>query len=197
MHALRIKKSSLVLPVLLCAASAWSQTCNLPLEPSAPDSRFQLDPSDSGVVMDLRTGLSWQRCAVGREIDDANTDLFFDDSCPLIDQDPLDGVPDISDDNFDNDVQLDYTWYEALDFAENTGNGWRMPNLKELASLVEYACESPAINSNVFPDTAQAAYWSSTPDAVGDDSAWTIDFDFGEDEPLPKNISGFVLLVRD
>ncbi len=185
------------LPVLLFATSAWSQTCNLPIELSAPDSRFQLDPSDSGVVTDIRTGLSWQRCPVGRQIDDANTDFFADDSCPLVDQNPLDSVADNEDGDPDNDVALTYSWYEALDFAENTGNAWRMPNLKELASLVEYACEEPAINSNVFPNTAQGLYWSSTPNAVNDASAWTIDFEDGEDGPFEKNINGFVLLVSD
>jgi len=186
-----------ILLVLFFMASAWSQTCNLPVELSAPDSRFQLDPSDSGVVIDARTGLSWQRCPVGREIDDANTDFFADDSCPLIDQSPLDGVADIEDADPANDVALTYSWYEALDFAENTGNAWRVPNIKELASLVEYACEAPAINSNVFPNTAQAVYWSSTPDAVDDAAAWTMDFGEGDDNPFEKNTSGFVLLVRD
>ena len=197
MHIGVSSKLGQVLPMLFFAASAWSQTCNLPLEPSAPDSRFQLDPLDSGVVFDSRTGLAWQRCPVGREIDDANTDLFADDSCPLIDRDPLDGVADIADDDFNNDVALDYSWYEALDFAENTGNAWRIPNIKELSSLVEYACAFPAINTNVFPNTAQDVYWSSTPDAVDDSSAWTIEFGAGEDDPIAKNINGFVLLVRD
>lgn len=191
------KKLASILPTLFFAATAWSQTCNLPLEKSAPDNRFQLDPLNSGIVLDSRTGLSWQRCAAGRQIDDANTDFFADDSCPLIDQNPLDGVPDNLDNDFNNDVLLTYSWYEALVFAEATGDGWRVPNVKELASLVEYACTSPAINSNVFPNTAQALHWSSTADAVDDSSVWTMDFGDGEDNALPKNLSGFVLLVRD
>lgn len=186
---------------LVCAsfvsASVYAQTCGLPLEQSAPDARFEVDAADPGVVNDLRTGLSWQRCVVGEEIDDANTDLLSDDTCVLIDREPQDGVADINDSDLDNDIESIYTWYGALEYADSKGDGWRMPNLKELASLVEYSCYSPAMNTNVFPDTRQSNYWSNTTDSVDDSSAWGISFSLGEDESLAKSSSGYLLLVRD
>ena len=182
---------------IFVSVAALSQSCILPLEQSAPNARFEVDLADSGVVTDLRTGLSWQRCAAGMEIDDANTSILSDDRCELIDQNPQDGVADINDDDFNNDVELTYSWFTALEFAEQAGNGWRIPNLKELSSLVEYACSQPAINANVFPDTAQDNYWTTTPNARIDSSIWVIDFSTGADDSIVKNSSGFVLLVRD
>lgn len=195
-------KSWVILPALCVSVSVWSQSCVLPLEKSAPDERFELDPGDSGIVMDLQTGLSWQRCSVGFELDDANTSQLEDDVCQLVDQNPEDGVADNNDSDFNNDVELTYSWYGAFEYADEfaqtvVGTGWRLPNLKELASLVETACFSPALNSHVFPNAAQADYWSSTPHAVTDSSAWTISFSVGEDSSITKSTNAYVLLVRD
>ena len=190
-------KSIVIAPLVFVSAAVIAQNCDLPMEQDAPNARFQLDPSDRSIVLDLRTGLSWQRCSVGNELDDANTDFFEDDSCALIDQNPQDGVADLEDLDTDNDVALTYSWLEALEFAELEGNGWRVPNIKELASLVEYACSQPAINSQVFPGTAQAQYWSSTPATFDDSSAWTVNFSLGSDDTSDKNLSHFLLLVRD
>jgi hypothetical protein len=44
-------------------------------------------------------------------------------------------------------------------------NDWRMPNIKELMSIVEYRCWGPAFNTTVFPDVGQSgqfALWSTT-----------------------------------
>jgi hypothetical protein len=61
-----------------------------------------------------------------------------------------------------------YTWQQALDYCAGLSLGghsdWRLPDQKELQSLLDY-CHSPAkINKTYFPDTAEAypCYWSST-----------------------------------
>ena len=63
---------------------------------------------------------------------------------------------------------------------------WRMPNIKELVSLKEVACHSPAMSTKVFGDTFNfetgnlAAYvWSSTPAGNGQ-SVMTLDSINGE-----------------
>jgi hypothetical protein len=41
---------------------------------------------------------------------------------------------------------------------------WRVPNIKELRSLVEECRSYPAINTTIFLDVSvDAGYWSSTP----------------------------------
>jgi hypothetical protein len=42
------------------------------------------------------------------------------------------------------------------------GGGWRLPAMKELATLVDPTRYDPAIDSNVFPGDASDFYWSST-----------------------------------
>lgn len=40
---------------------------------------------------------------------------------------------------------------------------WRIPNRRELVSIVDYGQYNPSINTGVFSVSASSAYWSSTP----------------------------------
>lgn len=70
------------------------------------------------------------------------------------------------------------TWQRAL---EQANDAWRLPNVKELASLLETSCEYPAINLMVFPNTPSASYWTSSPmmNSSGE-YAWSVLFDWGD-----------------
>ena len=65
-------------------------------------------------------------------------------------------------------------WGQALEKAEGFSfadyDDWRVPNVKELQSIVNYEKYDPAISTDVFPNTKSfnrsnrsIAYWSSTP----------------------------------
>lgn len=66
----------------------------------------------------------------------------------------------------------------ALSYAAGQ-NGWRLPNVKELANLADKGCSSPAIDATVFPYTVASYYWTSSPFVADSNSAWIVDFSNG------------------
>jgi len=94
---------------------------------------------------------------------------------------------------------IDLPWRDAMN--RGTG-GWRMPNIKELQSLVETACSNPAINMSVFPDANEDSgimptwVWSSSAVAYSNDWAWFINFGTGSSASDDKANSDSVRLVR-
>jgi hypothetical protein len=65
-------------------------------------------------------------------------------------------------------------WDAAMALRVPGDSAWRLPTKEELDSIVEPDCKKPAINEDVFPDTALMAYWSSTPS--GPSYAWHVNF---------------------
>ncbi len=65
-------------------------------------------------------------------------------------------------------------WCSNLDFAGY--DDWRLPNVKELQSIIDYGTISPAIDTTYFINTKSDFYWSST--TVDDDIsvAWYVSF---------------------
>lgn len=84
-------------------------------------------------------------------------------------------------------------WAQALSAGTS---GWRLPNIKELLSIVEVSCASPSINESIFPDTADSFFWTSSP-YVNNNQAWLVSFTDGNDEGGDKASAGAVRLVRD
>ncbi len=84
----------------------------------------------------------------------------------------------------------------ALAYAA-TQIGWRLPNIKELSSLVDTSKISPATDTVAFPGTTSTTYWSSTPDVQLPSSAWGVEFTLGAVKSTPRNTFGvLVRLVR-
>ncbi len=69
---------------------------------------------------------------------------------------------------------------EALDLG---GHEWRLPSIRELATLVDEAKVAPSINEIYFPETKYGSrsnnwYWASDEDALSD-AHWALNFDDG------------------
>ncbi len=62
-----------------------------------------------------------------------------------------------------------------------TSKGWRIPNIKELASIVDTSHYNPAIDTLIFPATPSTLFWSSSPVILDDNDniAWVVDFKDG------------------
>ena len=110
--------------------------------------------ADGQEVKDSRSGLVWRRCAEGM--------VWNGSTCG--------GTPGT------------FTWAEALlqaKAASAKGVGWRLPNIKELSSLVDDGRINPAIDPAGFPATPATWFWSSTPDAGDAAYSWYVNFGNG------------------
>jgi hypothetical protein len=98
-----------------------------------------------------------------------------------------------------------FTWQAALQQAETATfagySDWRLPNIKELRSLVSYS-RGPAIdtgnfqvNWGIYPNEELGAYWSSSPSRDREQS-WIIIFGRGFDARYDRNLEAKVRLVR-
>ena len=75
---------------------------------------------------------------------------------------------------------------------------WRLPNMKELLSIVAFDQSSPAINTTVFPGSTEI-FWSSTPKYVTTGGqSYIVDFAKGIHQPKARSTQkGAQRLVRD
>jgi hypothetical protein len=75
-------------------------------------------------------------------------------------------------------------------------NDWRVPNRKELRSIVDYSRTNPAIDSDYFPHTTTNYFWSSSPYAYNSGNAWLLYFYYGYGYYYGRGLSYRVRLVR-
>lgn len=146
--------------------------CN-PLIPSNIEaSRYKVVTVNS--VEDTVTGLIWLRCPLGYSWSQAAA------TCTEMIDEPS-----------------SYTWTEALNTAAGKGDGWRLPNSKELETLVKRNCYNPAIETSVFSNVGVGFMWSATPASAYFGNAWAIQFRNGGVVSVDKKSAYSVRLVKD
>ena len=91
-------------------------------------------------------------------------------------------------------------WQGALSFCEDLDyagyTDWRLPDVKELRSIVDNSKVSPAINTTFFPGTQSSYYWTSTTYAGSTSYAWHVTFFNGYVYDSNKSSSNYVRCVR-
>ncbi len=94
----------------------------------------------------------------------------------------------------------DMSWADALSDSEWMTLGgyadWRLPNIKELASIVDRGRYDPAIDETVFSGDLSIDYWSSSSHAGGPGNAWDVNFSNGYVHDYSKSYSNRVRAVR-
>lgn len=167
-------KKFVYLTLLLAANLAVGQVCydSDLVETTATDD-FVVDDS-VGTVLHIKTGLMWSRCNLG-QIWQASSK-----TC--------------------SGVSSQITWQEALLLAEQSTlasyDDWRLPNVKELATLVERSCVDPAMNISLFPSALAENYWTATSQNVQTDYAWSYAFYSGKNNLKQKHADLFARIVR-
>lgn len=160
----------LIVLALLGMATANGQTCLNDGGATTPNEAFAV--LESGDLIHLETGLVWQPCSLGQR--------WSGDTC--------EGEPELM------------NWASALSQALRISGEqllpWRVPNVKELASLVERSCARPAINSFFFADTPADDFWTSTPSTSDNSHAWVVAFFTGSSSTKRQQLGAYVRLVR-
>ena len=93
------------------------------------------------------------------------------------------------------------TWEQALNYAENLvlagKSDWRLPNIKELASINDESRNAPSVNLTFFPTLKSNRYWSSTSQKNVAANALFNDFqNFGITSYFAKTKGYYVICVR-
>jgi hypothetical protein len=155
----------------------FSQECNKAI----PSTTSHLQDNGDGTISDPKMGLVWKKCNEGQNWNSG------DNSC--------------------EGKANSYDWLAALQQAKNINNDseeenrgkmdWRVPNIKELISIVELKCWNPSVNISVFPRTPVSWYWSSSLYTYyGTNYAWSSYFYYGHKDGNDKDNSKHVRLVR-
>lgn len=98
--------------------------------------------------------------------------------------------------NFGNQTD----WFSALECYNNLTFGgyddWRLPNVKELQSIIDYGTYGFIVDTTYFPNTKLDFYWSSTTNDLLTSNAWRVYFDYGYVGYNNKTLNRYVRGVR-
>ncbi|MGI9213758.1 MAG: DUF1566 domain-containing protein [Methylococcaceae bacterium] len=121
-------------------------------------------------VTDRTTGLTWKRCEEGTR--------WTGQTC--------EGHPRY------------FTWYEALQWVVPGELGWRVPNVKEMSSLIDPASTATlSFNTVMFPQATNNMFWTSSPYTLDTFFGWVVQSFYGYAYFTYLEDTGALRLVRN
>ncbi|MCB1599113.1 MAG: DUF1566 domain-containing protein [Lysobacterales bacterium] len=160
--------TAMAVMVLSTGAAQAAQNCSSGAPFVAPASRYT--DNGNGTVTDTQTGLMWKQCSEGQTAPTCS------------------GTQSL--------LRWDEGQAAAADSEFADFDDWRVPTVDELESLVETACQEPAINESVFANTYSGGYWTSSSHPMGNKYFWYVDFRLGKRDFNGKSSNYGLRLVR-
>lgn len=164
--------------IFFAAVPSWAQQQTCKPESIAATTDHLVGKTD-GTVADSKNKLMWKRCPEG---------FNYNSACS-------------------KSGTIAYSWTNALSVPSVANNAkfagysdWRLPNIKELHSIVEEQCFNPAVKLAVFPYAAGVlSIWSNSPAAssIAANMTWSIELMHGDMLYSSRSEELGVLLVRD
>ena len=162
------------LSLLLYHAGIAAQICQeSSIHATTPTSQFTFH--GNGTVTDNKIGLMWKQCIEGQ----SGSDCMAGSATTF---------------GWDLALQQVATLNAGGGFAGYSD--WRVPNNKELLSIVEEQCREPALNLVIFPNDPGSAVWSSSASAYNPSYAWAVNFNYGYNNYRYRNEYLLLRLVR-
>ncbi len=124
--------------------------------------------SNESELLDTYTGLIWKRCPQGQ--------TWNEKVCT--------GAP------------SKFSFDAAMVLTENP-SGWRIPNVKELFSIVRKTERDTPSDLDILVEKHTDFFWTSTPNGANSLSIWSVDFSFGSTLPALRQASHQVHMVRN
>jgi len=148
----------------------------------------------NGVIKDQRTGLFWEKKSDDASIHDKDFSYSWGQGVSPY---PMNGT-------------MVTVFLASLNTPPCFGGfcDWRIPNIRELLSLVDYGTPYPktfgafdtgcaaSCTVKTCSCTRDGRYWSSTSDWAGADYAWYVNFSFGNGGTAGKTTNYYVRAVR-
>ncbi len=123
----------------------------------------------NNAVIDRKTGLIWRRCLEGQ--------LWSEGAC-----------------TYNTSFHLSQ---EGALTQGSSRSGWRVPNVKELASLPDRGRVSPSLDVGFFPGAVGSDLWTSTPHVGSSSYAMRVGFSAGGVSTVPRENISLLRLVGD
>lgn len=85
---------------------------------------------------------------------------------------------------------------DTAEYVKKIGDGFRLPTINELTSLVSKRHKDPSIDLSIFPGCPSGIFWSSTAWEKDPNYKWTVSFYDGCSFGHPLDMMNRVRLVK-